>query len=93
MAKQPTIREQVAILMTENKGQTEKIDRLIDTLDKHEESSNEYRQQTIVNSESIRNIKKESLPTLKKAIYALYGLIGGALVVFLGSLLIKAFIK
>ncbi len=81
MRKNNTIREQIAVLRTENLAQTEKIDRLIDTMDKHEESSIKFREQVLTNTKDINSIEKKSLPFLKNAIYALYGLLGSILIV------------
>ncbi len=89
MTKEKTIREHIAVLSTENREQTKKIDNLICAFDKHEESSAKYREQQAKNTTCISGIKKESLPILRKAIYALYGLLGLIIIVGITYILNK----
>lgn len=66
MGKKETIREQISIFRIE----------IIDRLDKQEKSFNFYRDQIVKNTTCL----KESLPPIRKAIYALYGLAGTGLI-------------
>lgn len=87
MTKRRTIREHIAVLSTENKEQTKKIDKLIVVFEKHDKSSAAYREQQAKNTTCINGIKKESLPPIRKAIYALYGLLGSIIIVVIIYLL------
>lgn len=82
MGKKETIREQISIFRVE----------IIDKLDRQEKSFNFYRDQIIKNTTCLNGIKKESLPPIRKAIYALYGLVGTGLIALV-IVLIRELIK
>lgn len=86
MANGKTLREQMGYVRAQNESQNEKLDTIISKHDKHEGESNIYREQQATNTEAIKSIKEESLPTMRKMIYTLYGLTGAAILSIIGAL-------
>ena len=84
--KYESLREQMAYMRAENVEQTKKLDTLINNFSGHEKSSNTFRIQCSQNATSIRAIKHESLPLIRKAIYGLYALAGSAFLLMIASL-------
>ena len=96
--KKPLLRNQIADIgkqmsgmQMENKYQNEKLDKIIDKQDKHEDESSIYREQQSTNTEAIKNIKEESLPTMKKLIYGVYGLAGSAVLTIIAIVVKQMF--
>lgn len=92
MANGKTLKEQVAYLRAQNEAQTanihgihKKLDVFIDDHKRHEIESNKYREQQATNTNDIHTIKAESLPLMRKAIYALYGLAGSAFLLIIAA--------
>ena len=86
MSNGKTLKEQMSYVRAQNEAQNEKLDNISKKLDEHEHSSNLYREQQATNTEAIKNIKKESLPAIRKLIFGGYGLAGSAILLFIGAL-------
>jgi len=81
VAKSETIKEQLAILRTENKAQTKSIDNLAGLMTQHVTSSEPFRIQCSKN--------KSNITWLKGGILSLFGILGSIIVWIVSSILLR----
>lgn len=87
MPNEKTLKVQMAYISGRVESHGDKLDTLIRKHDKHERESNIYREQQATNTEAIKNIKEESLPIMRKLIFAGYALAGSAFLTGVGVLI------
>jgi len=87
MGDKPTLEQQMATVIEQNKNQFQAIQEMKDGLKKHEETSAKYREKTVTNETEINNIKKESLPPIRRGLYGLYSLFGLGVLTFIGAVI------
>ena len=86
MAKK-TYREELIEVKSIGGEQVKKLDQVIEENKTHYKESDVFRLQQATNTEAIKNIKEESLPTMRKLIFAGYALAGSTMLTLLGVLI------